>query len=241
MNLDQIRTTVAQFGLPLASDVMLSPTVDNGVLIAIYVCRDAKGRRHPSGKILAQLSEAVSQRGAVAQYLLIDETAQQLEEGVRASLLNTFPSLVRNAYLTVTDGVAQVWMEKKKDLSDEERARLTDHVRTYAKLFNLRGATLHVMSDFSLATPTEVLRAIRKLAPATCEQVFDELKDRGFAVPSLQWVNHRFDLLRKNGLLVRMSDRTYSLTWKALHQLGTVKDKRSPDIGRLLALARRGT
>jgi hypothetical protein len=240
MRIEEIRSLVARYELPLAGEVLLNPATDNVVLISIYVTRDAHGRRSPSGKILAELSEAVAQAGATAEYLLIDETAQQLEEGVKASLLNSFPSLVRNSYLSVTDGVAQVWVEKKKDLTDDERARLTEHVRTYARLFNLRGASLHVMSDFALATPTEVLRVVRKLAPATCEQVCAELESRGFSVPSLQWVNHRFDLLRKSGLVVRMPDATYCLTWEALHQLGTVKDKRSPDIGRLLALARRG-
>jgi hypothetical protein len=239
MRLEEVRSAVAAFHLPLAGEVLLNPSVDNGVLVSIYVSRDAGGRRIPSGKTIAKLTEAILAVGATAEYLLIDETAQQLEEGVRASLINSFPSLVRNSYLTVTDGVAQVWVEKKKDLSDDERARLTEHVRTYARLFNLRGASLHVTSDFALATPTEVLRAIRRLAPANCEQICRELEDRGFSVPSLQWVNHRFDLLRKGGLIVRMSDRTYALTRKALHQLGTIKNKRSPDIGRLLALARR--
>lgn len=240
MRLEEVRSIVEGFNLPLAGEVLLNPTVENGVLISIYSTRDPQGRRTPSGKVLAQLREAIAGAGATAEYLLIDEAAQQLEEGVKASLLNSFPSLVRNSYLSVSDGVAQVWIEKKKDLGVDDRARLTEHIRTYARLFNLRGATLHVMSDFALATPTEVLRAIRKLAPASCEQACRELEGRGFKVPSLQWVNHRVDLLRKGGLVVRMADGTYSLTWKALHQLGTVKDKRSPDIGRLLALARRG-
>ena len=240
MRLEEVRSIVAGFNLPLAGEVLLNPTVENGVLVSVYVTRDSQGRRTPSGKLLADLRAALTAVGATPEYLLIDKASEQLEEGVRASLLNSFPAMVRNSYVTVSDGVAQVWIEKKRDLSDIERTRLTDHVRTYASLFNLRGASLHVMSDFALATPTEVLRTIRRLAPATCERVSRELQERGFSVPSIQWVNHRFDLLRKGGLVVRMPDRTYALTSKALHQLGTVKDKRSPDVGRLLALARRG-
>jgi hypothetical protein len=240
MNLEEIRSLVAKFGLPLAGDVLINPAFPNGVLISIYITRDANGRRHPSGKILAQLTEAIAAAGGTAEYLLIDEKAQQLEEGVKASLLNSFPQLVRNSYVTVSDGVAQVWIEKKQELDNIQRVRITEHVRTYAQLFKLRGASLHVMSDFTLATPTEVLRAIRKLSPASCEEVCRELEARGFAVPSLQWVNHRFDLLRKNGLVVRMQNQTYALTREALQKLGTVKNRRSPDVGRLLALARRG-
>jgi hypothetical protein len=140
----------------------------------------------------------------------------------------------------VEDGVAQVWVEQKKELTAEDRSVLAEHIQVHAELFALRGAKLHLMSESSVATPTEVLRVIRKLAPATCESVCKELESRGFSVPSLQWVNHRFDLLRKQGFVVRMEERRYALTREALHRLGTVKSKSSPDVSRLLALARRG-
>lgn len=240
MNLDQIRAEVLRFNLPLAGDVTLNPAVDAGVLVSIYISRDASGSRTPSGKTLSQLRDAITRHGGTVEYLLIDQTSHQVEDGVRASLINSFPHIVRNSYVTVTDGVASVWIEKKRDLSTEDREHITAHIKTYAQLFKLRGALLHVMSDFKVATPTEVLRAIRKLSPAGCEAVCHELERRGFSVPSFQWVNHRFDLLRKQGLVVRVLERQYALTSRALHELGTVKNRQSPDITRLLALARRG-
>jgi hypothetical protein len=240
MNLEQIRRIIGALDLGQGAEVLLNPSVEDGVLITLYVSRDPNGRRHPSGEVLARIKREVGRVGASVEFLLLDKEQHEIEDGLRASLVSSYPKLIRNSYTTVIEGVAQVWIEKKRELTDSEREAVTNHVRKYADLFNLRGAVLNVTSDFSLATPTEVLRAIRKLSPTTCEAVCHELESRGFSVPSLQWVNHKLDLLRKNGLVVRMPDRSYALTWLALHQLGTQKNKRSPDIGRLLALARRG-
>jgi hypothetical protein len=230
---------IERFNLPLAGQVVPNPADDRGLLIPLYLSKDASGRQNPSGKTLAQLRAALAEVALQAEFLLINRASEQMEEGLRSSLIGSFPNLVRTSYLSVAGGVAHVWVEKKKELSKNDIQAMTDHILRYANLFRIERAELKVTSDFDVATPTEVLRAVRKLAPATCEEVCGELETKGYAVPSLQWVNHRFDLLRKNELIVRMNNRTYALTSKALHQLGTIKDGRSPDIGRLLALARR--
>ena len=241
MKIEDVRALVASFDLPPASEVLINPAVENGVLISLRVTRDSQGRRSPSGSTLAKVRNAVAAAGATAEYLLIDKTTQQIEDGIRASLVNSFPDVIRNSYLTISNEVANVWIDKKRNLTPDEIVLITAHIRTHAELFKMQGAKLHITSDFSIATPTEVLRVVRRLSPAGCEEVSAELKIRGFSVPSLAWVNHRFDLLRKQGLLVRVRDRQYVLTSRALHQLGTIKGKRSPDISRLLALARAGS
>lgn len=240
MDIESVRTAVATFDIPLAGDVLLNPRVENGVMIAVYITRDAHGRQSPSPKTLEAVRSALAQLGASSDFVLLDESAQQLEDSVKASLVKSYPHLIANSFVTVEDGVAQVWIDKKVELSEADRQALAGHVRAHAELFSLKGAILHVMSDASIATPIEVLRVVRKLAPATCEEVCTELESRGFAVPSLQWVNFRFDLLRKQHLLVRMADRRYALSKLALEQLGTIKSGRSPDVDRFLALARRG-
>lgn len=237
---EDVSAIIANFRLPLAGEIVPNPTNENGLLIPVYVTKDASGRQRPSGKVLAELRAALAEFALQPEFLLINRASEQMEEGLRASLISTFPSLVRTSYLSVAGGVAHVWVEKKKEPSERDVQGMAEHVTRYAKLFKVERAELRFTSDFDLATPTEVLRAIRRLAPANCEQVCQELEERGFDVPSPQWVNHRFDLLRKGELVVRMPDRTYALTSKALHQLGTVKSKRSPDVSRLLALARRG-
>ena len=52
--------------------------------------------------------------------------------------------------------------------------------------------------------------------------------------------NAVFDAMRKNNLVLRRHDGTYVLSRKALELLGTRKHRRSPDVGRFLALARQG-
>lgn len=239
MDLDEIRREIAKFNLPLAGSVVPSPTVENCVLVSIYTIRDDRGRRSPSGKTLSELRGVIASYGADVEYLLIDEALSELEDGCRTSLVNSFPDIVRNSYTTVLDGVANVWVEKKRDISIEENTKIRELVDNISRVYKLRGAILRVTSDFRIATPTEFLRALRKIAPADCEDLDKELRTRNFSVPSLQWVNHRLDMLRKQGLIVRIAAGHYALTAVALQKLGTVKSRQSPDVIRLLALARR--
>jgi hypothetical protein len=138
------------------------------------------------------------------------------------------------------EGKAIAWVENKRELETNDRDRITAQIKKFAELYPVRAVHVNFTADAILATNFEILAVVRRYAPIGCEDLRDRLLARDFSVPSLDWINRKFDTLRKTGLLIRRPDRTYALTADALHRLGTRKNRHSPDIGRLLALARRG-
>jgi hypothetical protein len=235
---EKIEALTLGLGLKLASAIVSNPLVEGGYFVPITITREGHVQK-PSGRELAKLRDEAAAVGYAIDFLLTDPNTRQIEEGLRASFISSFPDFIRNSFLSIEYGKAIVWIDKKRDLNKDEHVRLESHAKTYVSLFGLREAIVHITSDLNLATNTEILTIIRGLAPASCEAVRDVLLERSFDVPSLDWINRRFDAMRRARLLVREPDRTYILTLEALRRLGTLKNARSPDVSRLLALARR--
>jgi hypothetical protein len=235
--IEQIERLAASLGLRLSSAIVPNPLVAGGYFVPITIRRDAD-TQSPSRLELKRLRDDAAAHGYTVELFLIDENTRQMEEGLRASFLSSFPNIVRNTFLSIEDGRAIIWIENEREITKEEYERIQNHAKTYVSLFALRGAIVRIRSDSNLATTVEILSIVRLHAPASCESVRDTLLERGFAVPSMDWVNRRFDTLRRTGLLIRMPNRTYVLTLDALHRLGSLKNLRSPDVTRFLALAR---
>ena len=128
--------------------------------------------------------------------------------------------------------------EWEYELEPDELEELKNHANQVCELFNLPTARVIPLSALNLPTKFEMLRLIRRLSPVNCDRLKTALEEQNYDVPSLEWINKQFDLLRKNRLVIRLTDRTYALTAEGLHRMGTVKGRSSPDIARLLALAR---
>jgi hypothetical protein len=235
---DVVIDVLAALDLSPAGPVISNPSIEGGVYIPMAVRRDAAGRQIPSPKVLSDVQETLRATGIVAEYHLIDETGRVLEEGLRESLIGRFPDALQEAVILSEEGSIQVWIDAKQELSSQESEAITEHIEKYLELFPVRSFKVHIASQANLPSNLELLALIRRLAPVNCEGLAAELSARQFDVPSLTWINHKFDALRKAGLIVRMRDRTYALTATALHQMGTVKGRNSPDVSRLLFLAR---
>lgn len=227
-------------GIVLAGEIVSNPNITGGLIIPISFSRDGEGKPRPSHKILSDLKNELTAIGVHIDYLLVDRESKSIEDGLRGSLITSFPALVRNSFVTVESGVAHVWLDGKKDPTEADHQKIRSLVQRYIEISSLRGFDVHFISEEQVATNTEVLSVIRRVSPVGCDDLRSYLQEAGFSVPSLEWINKKFDALRKAGLVVRLSDRTYVLTYEALHRLGTRKTRRSPDVGRLLALARRG-
>ena len=108
---------------------------------------------------------------------------------------------------------------------------------------NLVGLKLGVVSlttDEVLPSKLAILTIIRAEAPVAPQRILELLSAKGLSVPSMDWLSRQLDAYRKSGDVVRLATGSMALTKKALHVLGTKKNRASPDISRLLAMARGG-
>lgn len=224
----------------IADELIYNPSVDGGVYLPIKYTRDSSGRLIPNHKTLAQIKSDLAALGVFVEFILVDREAKANEDSLRASLISSYPDVVRNAFLRTLDGVANVWIDNKRSPSKHEMIQIELYLSKYVETVRQRGYRLHIMSEEVLATNAEVLSIIRRFSPLSMQALEKLIADRGFPVPSLDWLSRKLDALRKAGLVLRLTSGSYVLTRRALHQLGTQKNRWSPDLARLLALARSG-
>jgi len=227
--------------ISIAGEIVSNPSTASGYFVPLRLKRLANGAKSPSGRALAFARSALLELGYTIDFILIDEETRHVEEGLRASLLSSFPDSVRNSFFSPGAKHPQAWIEFKGQPDSETTRRLEEHLRKFAELFSLPSLSMIRLGETDAATKIEILSAVRQLAPVDVATLERELTSQGLGFPSRDWANRRLDALRKSDLVVWRRDGTYVLTEKALAQLGTRKDRKSPDVRRFLALARRGS
>jgi hypothetical protein len=237
----RIADLLAEKRLPVVGTIVSNPSTPTAYYIPLRLTRRADGRKSPSGRALADARSSLLELGYEVDFILIDEETRNLEESLRASLLSSFPDDVRNSFCSADTGHPHAWIEFKRQADAQTKSRLEEHLRKFADLFSLSGLPMTPIGEANTATKIEILTAVRQFAPVDVPTLAKELAARGHDVPSPDWTNRRLDALRKNDLVLRRRDGTYVLTTKALVHLGTGRGPRSPDIRRVLALARRGS
>lgn len=238
MSFEPVLSILQKNGISLAGAVIDIPNTRVGIFIPAHVNRSSDGTLSPAKKAFLLAKQQIELIGYEPEFLFVNERTEDAEHSLRSSLLVNFPETVRNVFLSVDTSRSNVWVDQKRFIEGVEWTRIEDHVLKSLQLFRLPPPVISSLSQISLPTRFELLAVIRLAAPVDCEALRNALIERDLTVPSLDWINRQFDLLRKSGLIVRRGDRHYVLTLDALQRLGTRKDRRSPDVQRLLALAK---
>lgn len=238
MDTEPIMVVLHANGISLAGSIVKMPNVEGGIFIPIVTRRTSDGASKPAKSALLAAKQQIGELNYLPEFILVNEQSEEAEHSLRSSLLVSFPDLVRNAFLSIEASSSNVWLELKKQATEDEKQRLNEHVGQSIGLFKLPPVSVLSLADIELPTRLEILSLIRSMAPVNCEALHSELQHRGFTIPSLDWINRQFDLLRKTGFVVRRHDRNYVLTLNGLKRLGTSKGRRSPDVIRLLAIAK---
>lgn len=236
---DLILQTLGRYNIEPAGEFVQNPDLTNGVYVPVKVSRVA-GKTRPSQRALAALKRDLAEARLEAEFILVDPKAKSVEGDLRASLLASHPNLVRNAFVSIEAGRTEIWIDEKSTLSSNEKGALDKLVSECLKRQGLKQDSLQFVGETALATNSEILALIRNSAPIDIEGIAALLRQRDFPVPSIDWLNRKLDALRKSGALISLADRSYVLSAESIHKLGTRKDRHSPDVARLLALARRG-
>lgn len=214
---------------------------DNATLYAfIEVSRNLEGHQKPSNIQLSQVSEYLKGKGIDVSFILNDISNLDFETGLRATLLHAFPDLIRNAFLSIEKGDGVVWIVPKRTAIRENMEQIRNRTAIYLENAGISLAEIKLTVDENLPSRTAILSELRIAAPASPEQLAERLEAKGFSVPPIDYLTRHLDALRKANRVIRRKDAKYCLTASALKVLGTVKRGSSPDITRLLDLARRG-
>lgn len=226
--------------LPTVGEIVENPNKSGQFLVFIEVIRDFENKQVPSNSFLKRISENLSSQEIDIDFILVDKSGNDLEAGAKASLMHSFGDFVRNAFISLSGTSASIWIEAKREISPEERKSVKDKMDLYFGSFDISFSGIFLTNGEKTPSKIACLKNLRTISPAKIPDLSAYLEKRGFTVPSDTWLTHKMDPLRKASLVIRQKNGTYTLTHQALSLLGTTRSARSPDITRLLDLARRG-
>lgn len=236
-----IQAILDQHHIQLSGEPIQHGEQPNHAYFFVSVERDRDNRQVPSNAKLKAVGELFLGSGLTVDFLLTDGATRDAEAGLRATVLHAFGNDVRNVFLTVDGQAAHVWIDPKRQLSDVVQKEISNKATIFLRELDLQLSSLTSMKGENLPSSFAVLRAIRQLAPVDAADLSLYLSEKGFSVPSIDWLNRRLDGVRKAGRIVRLGTGKYVLTLSCIRELGTKKGRHSPDILRLLALAARRT
>lgn len=234
-----IAEALAAEGITLANAIVSDEQPDSNSFVFVEVVRNSDNHQIPSNMKLREIQKVLLLRDIRIEFVLIDGTTRDIEIGARASLLHAFGKKIRNVFLTVEHRQASLWLVLKQKLSDEDLAAINLRLSLYLNSFELNLVATKITAFENLPTKTAILKRIRLKAPVALDALVNHFNEQNFVVPSGHWFSHQLDSLRKDGAIVRLKSGNYAMSLRSLQTLGTSKNRRSPDIARLLDLARR--
>lgn len=213
---------------------------DKHFYVFIDVFRNSDNLQVPSNKKLNEIKGHIADLGINVEFILTDSTKRSIEDGLRASMLHSFPENIRNSFLTISGTAARVWLVPKAAINDDLLKEINQKIGIYLAVFDINHFSTELTSAANLPSRIMCLSVIRNNSPTSMETIIDALRRRHFTVPSEDWMSRMLDVLRRSGMIIRSKGGMYSLSLAGLKALGTSKGRRSPDIIRILALARSG-
>lgn len=245
MSKDKIAAELASESFNIAGIIERAAGEDAGYFVYISVARDAGGVQTPSNFKIKKVKDSFNSRGITLDFIISDEIADNIESGLRATLLVNHPDAVRNVFLSLDSRNASVWVDPKPN-AQESLNKLDDTTRHYLRGFNLNLVSLALTVNENLPTALVILKTLRICAPSSLSDLSARMSNN-FTIPSEDWLRRKLEGLRKKELVVWLKGQppeqphSYALTLKALKALGTEKKRSSPDITRLLAIVKAPT
>lgn len=198
------------------------------------------GKQIPSNIALIKAKKTLEDEGIAVNFLLYDSATQDIEHGLRTTLLLLFNDHIRNAFITTEKCKVNIWFEQKNVQIDENiLLQIEEKARVYLSNINLELNSISSLNSLNTPSKTAILNAVRIASPATIESISLLLRSNGFDIPSEDWIKRKIDVLRKSKHIIRLSNGSYALTLQTLKLLGSNVSRNSLDIQRFLALSRR--
>lgn len=208
--------------------------------VFVEVARNSENHQIPSNKTLNEAKKHLKDQGVNVEFILTDAAGQDIEAGFRASILHSFGDFVRNAFLTIEGVNAGAWIAPKAQIEAGILSKIEEKTQVFLSNYDLKLSRLEYTSAANLPGKLFCLQMVRLMAPVKLDVLTEALRRKRFTVPSENWVSRMLDSLRKGGFVFRRKSGDYVLTLAGLKALGTLKNARSPDIARMLALAKSG-
>lgn len=243
INIEEIRDYLASEKKTYVAGVRIRPSDET---VMLYVSQDRISSKVHSGlaslRQLNNLKKDITQKfSRNAEVILFQNDAQkELESGFYRILNRKFDGQIISLYISfqeksIVDGFIEV-----ANLSEHLQIEITKHFTLVLKNAELQLGFLYWLdSPVDFPTVVALLRVIKVLQPVSIKELSVEIQKK-YILVSDEWLNHKLDLLRKKGFVLRQKiNNTYVLSGEALSAIPAGARRNSSDIERALALGRK--
>jgi hypothetical protein len=234
---EKLKSLVAELGLMMIGDPLDDPEVDDGKIIFVR-----SGKLEPSlvPGVLTRLKKRTIAEGMHVKIVEPNPGGTTIESFLKAAIRTQLPDV--NVGLVVAAGSSQVvvWIDFPANIQNDAKSNISDLIGLALKNLGFEDPILKSRSEINYPSTTTCLRVLRRHAPCSLERLTELLRLPGFdAMPSLE-VRRFLDTSRRKGQVVRRGDGKYILSLQCLMDLGSARNRFSPDVARALALRKLG-
>lgn len=234
---ENLITLITQSGLSLIGDPVDDPDVDGGLIVFIKATGQ-KPALIPG--LIAKLERKLIAEGRQVKIVEPNPSGVQIESFLSASIKARLPDLNLDLTVAAGHGQAAIWVGLPVTALAESKDAVSDAIRRFLSQLGIEDQIITFKAEKNHPSPTACLRVLRRYAPCGPEALTELLQLPGFDTLTLPEVRRLLDTARRKGQVIRREDGKYILTLQCLMDLGSSRNRFSPDVSRALALRRLG-
>lgn len=234
---EKLITLITQSGLSLIGAPVEDPDVDGGFILFVKATGQ-KPALIPG--LISKLERNLISEGRQVKIVEPNPSGAQIESFLSASIKAHLPDLNLELTVATGHGRAAIWVGLPVMAPAERKDEVADAIRRFLSQLGIEDQIITFKADKNHPSPTARLRVLRRYAPCSPEALTELLKLPGFDTMTLPDVSRFLDTARRKGQVIRREDGNYILTLQCLMELGSSRNRFSPDVSRALALRRLG-
>ncbi|UES56042.1 hypothetical protein GFK91_10740 [Roseibium aggregatum] len=237
-NEEDLRSLVLESGLSLIGEPLTDPDVDGGSIVFV---RATEIEPTSAPKIINKLSRKLAAKGELVKIIAPNQGGEQIEAFLTASIKAHLPDVELDLTIAWGQSNAGIWINLSSPIPGDLKVKIETVIHRFLAELGIKSYIVKFKSEKNHPSPTACLRVLRRHAPCNAEALTRFLQLPSFDTMSLAEVRRFLDTARRKGQVIRRGDGRYILTLQCLMELGSSRDRFSPDVSRALALRRLGT
>ncbi|MFC4730276.1 hypothetical protein [Salipiger abyssi] len=234
---EKLTSLITQSGLSLIGDPVDDPDVSGGFIVFVKATGQTPAL---IPGLIAKLQKRFIAEGEQVKIVEPKPNGAQIESFLSASIKARLPHLNLDLTVAAGHGQAAIWVGLPVGTLAEDQVAVADAIHRFLSQLGIEDQIVTFKAEKNLPSPTACLRVLRRHAPCSPEALTELLQLPGFDAMTLSEVRRLLDTARRKGQVIRREDGKYILTLQCLMDLGSSRNRFSPDVSRALALRRLG-
>lgn len=238
--IEYVSVALKDAGIDLTAPVIGDPNEKGLYYAFVKTKKDKKDVPHLQKRAASQVKENLASRDIRLEFIYSYDLNPNVAAGIRAIFSHFLMERLGDCFVAQDGDKVSIWVTPEGDITPDDILLLEQKSKDFLSSVGLRLGNIVSLKFGNLPSRYIILSVLRIKAPALVPEIVGELRLRNFDIPSDRWLSRALDAMRKANLVTRLKSGRYALSLEALRTLGTSKNAQSPDITRMLDLARRG-